>query len=235
MKTIQDMHNDLDNFKEQAKTLAVKANDSTEAYKQVQTVWKKLFGCALDRESAEGFVRHFRGTPSKKQSRKRQRKQRGGMAPIAYRMEPGVPSAMTYGNFTTDVSKDATSQHDLDVYFNSGMSRTAGTEAWRFPTVPAGMGSNKVGGGRRSTRRNRKQKGGGSLLQTIGQIPFQATVPPSVIQTVYGAYSGQTPALSSDPTAAAWSLTQPKSIIDPTTVTKIGSDINQLVIPTPWK
>jgi len=237
MKTIQDMHNDLDNFKEQAKTLATKANDSTEAYKQVQTVWKKLFGCALDRESAEGFVRHFRGaTPSKKQSRKRQRKQRGGMAPIAYQMGPGVPSAMTYGNFTTDVSKDATSQHDLDVYFNSGMSRTAGTESWRFPTVPAGMGSNQVGG-KRSTRRNRsrKQKGGGSLLQTIGQIPFNASVPPSMIQTAYSSWSGQPSAPSSDVTSSTWKYSTPDTTINPAVVTRIGDSIGQLATPAPWK
>jgi hypothetical protein len=229
---IKELKEDLANFTKKAKAAVESSSTELEALKQIQKLWKEQFHGALDSTSAKGFVGHFK--QGKKQTRKN-RKQKGGMAPIAYQMGPGVPSATTYGHFPTDVSTDKPSQHDLDVYFNSGMSRTAGTEAWRFPTVPEGMGSNKVGGGRRATRKNRKQKGGGSLLQTIGQIPFQATVPPSVIQTVYGAYSGQTPAPSSDPTAAAWSLTQSKSMMNPMTVTKIGSDINQLVIPTPWK
>jgi len=239
MKTIQDLHDDLDNFKNQAKSLAIKANDSKEAYKQVQATWKKLFGCMLDRESAEGFVRHFRGATSGssvKQRSTRRRKQRGGMAPIAYQMGSGIPSAMTYGNFTTDVSKDSTSQRDLDVSFNSGMSRTAGTESWRFPTVPAGMGSNQVGG-KRSSRRNRsrKQKGGGTLLQTIGQIPFNASVPPSMIQTAYRDWSGQPSAPSGDVTNSTWKYSTNDTIINPASITKIGDDISRLATPSPWK
>jgi hypothetical protein len=229
---IADLRNDLFNFTKNAKEAVQSSSNDTEALKQIQQLWKKQFHGFLDATSAKGFVAHFK---QEKKGTRKNRKQKGGTAPIAYQMGPGVPSATTYGHFTTDVSTDKPSQHDLDVYFNSGMSRTAGTETWRFPTVPAGMGSNKVGGGRRSTRRNRKQKGGGSLLQTIGQIPFQASVPPSLIQTTYGAYAGHPSAPSSDPTAATWSLIHPKSVIDPANVTKIGSDINQLVTPTPWK
>lgn len=229
---ITELKEDLATFTKKAKEAVQSSSNDVDALKQIQQLWKKQFHGSLDATSAKGFVAHFK--QGKKGTRKN-RNQKGGSAPIAYQMGPGVPSAMTYGHFPTDVSTDKPSQHDLDVYFNSGMSRTAGTESWRFPTVPPGMGSNKVGGGRRSTRRNRKQKGGASLLQTIGQIPFQAAVPPSVIQTAYGAYSGQTPAPSSDPTAPAWSLTQSKSVIDPANITKIGSDINQLVTPTPWK
>jgi hypothetical protein len=142
---------------------------------------------------------------------------------------------MTNGHYPTDASTDPQSKHDMDVYFNSGMSRTAGTESWRFPTVPAGMGSNKVGGGRRKTRRSRKQKGGGSLLETIGQVPFLPGAPLTSVQTGYVAYSGQPSAPSSDPTSTAWSYSNMKGIIDPSNITRIDKDINQLVTPTPWK
>lgn len=229
---ITELKKDLATFTKKAKEAVQSSSNDTEALKQIQQLWKKQFHGFLDITSAKGFIAHFK--QGKKATRKN-RNQKGGMAPIAYQMGPGIPSATTYGHFTTDVSTDKASQHDLDVYFNSGMSRTAGTETWRFPTVPAGMGSNKVGGGRRSTRRNRSQKGGGSLLQTIGQIPFQASVPPSLIQTAYGAYSGHPSAPSSDPASPAWSLTQSNNTINPATITKIGSDINQLVTPTPWK
>jgi len=230
---VKELKEDFASFTKEAKHAVQSAPNNVEALKAVQSIWHKLFRRRLDTDSAKGFVAHF--TQGKTRNTRKNRKQKGGMAPIAYQMGPGVPSAMTYGHFTTDVSSDKASQHDLDVYYNSGMSRTAGTESWRFPTVPPGMGSNKVGGGRRSTRRSKKQQGGASLLQTIGQIPFQATVPPSSVQTINAAYSGQPSAPSSDPTSPAWSLSHTKSMIDPANVTKIGSDINQLVMPSPWK
>ena len=229
--TIQEMKADLAKFTLEVKKVVKAASDDATAMKALQSLWRDIFHGKLDKDSTEGFVQHFRD--GKRQTR-RSRKQKGGMAPIAYQMGPGIPSATTNGHFLTSVSTDARSQHDLDVYFNSGMSRTAGTESWRFPTVPAGMGSNQVGG-KRKTRRSKKQSGGGSLLQTIGQIPFQASVPPSMVQTAYAAYSGQPPAPSSDPTSPAWSYSQVKSVIDPTNVTHIGSDISKLVTPTPWK
>jgi len=227
--TIQELRQDLAAFTKETQAAVRKSSNDIDALKAVQTSWKKHFHGRLDTESAKGFVNHFRQSKSKKT----RRNQRGGMAPIAYQMGPGVPSAMTNGTFTTDVSTDKASQHDLDVYFNSGMSRTAGTETWRFPTVPAGMGSNKVGGGRKTRRR--KQRGGASLLETIGQLPFQAAVPPTMLQTAYSAYSGQPSAPSSDPTSPSWTVPPVKSIIDPNVVTRIGSNINQLVTPVPWK
>jgi hypothetical protein len=228
--TIQELKKDLATFTKEAKQVVQSAKSDEEAQKELRTLWKRLFHGSLDAESAKGFLHHFRTGSSKKT----RRRQRGGMAPIAYQMGPGVPSAMTHGSFPTDVSKDSISQRDLDVYFNSGMSRTAGTEAWRFPTVPAGMGSNQVGG-RRQSRKRKSQRGGGTLLQTIGHIPFLGTAPPSLVQTGYGAYSGQPSQPSSDPTSSVWSLSNTRNPIDPANITKIGSDINSLVTPSPWK
>jgi len=236
--TVQELKKDLAAFTKQATEIVHAESDEYEAVKKLQSAWKDVFHTVLDATSAKGFVKHFKGKstkstkPSKSTKATRRRKQRGGMAPLAYQMGPGVPSALTHGNFTTNVATDSRPQHDLDVYFNSGMSRTAGTETWRFPTVPAGMGSNQVGG--RRTRR-RRQRGGASLLESIGQIVNQATVPPSLAQTTYGAYSGQAPAASSDPTVPAWSHSNTSRAIDPSSITRIGSDISQLVSPSPWK
>jgi hypothetical protein len=228
---IQELKKDLALFTTKGKEIVHAESDDYKAMKALLVLWNSIFHGKLDTDSAKGFVAHFRQGKGGKKVRK-SRKQRGGAAPIAYQMGPGVPSASTYGHFTTDVSTDTRSQHDLDVYFNSGMSRTAGTETWRFPTVPAGMGSNQVGGRRRRTR---KQRGGGSLLETIGQLPFQAAAPPTAVQTAYAAYSGQPSAPSSDPTSPAWSYSNNRSAIDPASVTRIGSSINQLVTPSPWR
>jgi len=226
---ISDLRKDLAAFTKEAKE-AVRGKSEEEAMRAIRSSWKRLFHGTLDSESVKGFARHFR---SDRSSTRKQRKQRGGMAPVAYQMGPGIPSAMTNGHFPTDASTDPQSKQDMDVYFNSGMSRTAGTESWQFPTVPAGMGSNKVGGGRRTRRR--KQKGGGSLLQTIGQVPFLPGAPLTSVQTAYAAYSGQPSAPSSDATSPAWSYSNIKTPIDPSPITRIGSDISKLVTPTPWK
>ena len=227
---ISDLRKDLAAFTKDAKD-AVRGKSEEEAVRSIRSTWKRLFHGTLDSESAKGFARHFR---SDRSSTRKQRKQRGGMAPLAYQMGPGIPSVTTNGHYPTDASTDPQSKHDMDVSFNSGMSRTAGTETWRFPTVPAGMGSNKVGG-RRKTRRSRKQKGGASLLETIGHIPFLPGAPLTSVQTGYAAYSGQPSAPSSDPTSTAWSYSNMKGIIDPSNITRIDKDINQLVTPTPWK
>lgn len=235
---ISDLRKDLAAFTNDAKE-AVRGKSDEDAMRAIRSTWKRLFHGTLDSESAKGFARHFR---SNRSSTRKQRKgseaslvkQRGGMAPIAYQMNSGIPSATTNGHYPTDASTDPQSKHDMDVYFNSGMSRTAGTESWRFPTVPVGMGSNKVGG-RRKTRRSRKQKGGGSLLETIGQIPFLPGAPLTSVQTGYAAYSGQPSAPSSDSTSATWSYSNIRNPIDPSSITRIGSDINKLVTPSPWK
>ena len=253
---ISDLRKDLAAFTREAKE-AVRGKSDEEATRAIRSTWKRLFHGSLDSESVKGFARHFRTDRSStrkqrkgseasmlkrseasmlKRSEASLMKQRGGMAPIAYQMNSGIPSATTYGHYPTDASTDPQSKHDMDVYFNSGMSRTAGTESWRFPTVPAGMGSNKVGGGRRRTRRSRKQKGGGSLLETIGQLPFVPGAPLTSVQTGYAAYSGQPSAPSSDPTSTAWSYSNIKGGIDPSSITRIGSDISKLVTPpVPWK
>jgi len=228
---ISDLRKDLTAFTTEAKK-AVHGKTEEEAVKAIRSCWKRLFHGTLDSDSAKGFARHFRTDRS---STRKQRKQRGGMAPIAYQMNSGIPSAIINGHYPIDASTDPQSRHDMDVYFNSGMSRTAGTESWRFPTVPPGMGSNKVGGGRRKTRRTKKQTGGATLLETIGQIPFLPGAPPTSIQNGYAAYSGQPSTPSSDPSSPAWSYSNLKSAIDPSNVTRIGSDISKLVTPTPWK
>jgi hypothetical protein len=249
MKTIDGLRTDLESFKNQAKSLATSATSKEEALKQIQQAWLHIFDCTLDKESAEGFVAQFRGTEEmmkkkEKKTRRRNRKQSGGGgitgAPVAYQMGPGVPSAQTYGHFTTDVSKDAQSQHDLDVYYNSGMSRTAGTELWRFPTVPAGMGSNKVGGARSSRKKVRKQKGGAAptlsqMMSNISQMPMVATIPPSSVNTAYASWSGLPSAPSSDPTAHSWKYQSTGTGIDPANVTKIGADISKLAATPAWK
>lgn len=226
---IKDLRQDLAAFTKEAKE-AVRGKSEEEAVRAIRTTWKRLFHGTLDSESVKGFARHFRTD----RSTRKQRKQKGGMAPLAYQMNSGIPSATTNGHYPTDASTDPQSKHDMDVYFNSGMSRTAGTESWRFPTVPAGMGSNKVGG-RRKTRRSRKQKGGGSLLETIGQVPFLPGAPLTSVQTGYAAYSGQPSAPSSDATSQAWSYSNLKTAIDPANVTKIDSSISKLVVTPPWR
>jgi hypothetical protein len=72
------------------------------------------------------------------------------------------------------------------------------------------------------------------LLQTIGQIPFNATVPPSMIQTAYRDWSGQPAMPSADATTAIWKYNTADAVINPGVVTNIGSDISKLSTVPPW-
>ena len=137
---------------------------------------------------------------------KSRRKQRGGAAlegaPIDSTMTPGLP-VMTYGMFPIEAATDPQSIKDLDVYWASEHGIKAPAGYW--PTVPVGMGSNKVGGARR-TRRMQK---GGSLMESLAMRltpPFVGSAPPSALQTMGNYWSGASPAPSASPVDHAWAL-----------------------------
>jgi hypothetical protein len=139
----------------------IKVNNPRDLGKHVSRQWAKLFNKPLSGKAASSLVNHYmnkvRG-PTKKNHR-------GGShlgAPLDYVMRPGLPAVATYATFPTEVGPDVKSAADLDVYYNSGMGRSCGTEN-TTAHVPASMGTNKVGGARR-TRKYR----GGDFMASLG-------------------------------------------------------------------
>jgi hypothetical protein len=152
--------------------------------------WKKTFGKEVSKSAAEDYLK-FVSTTKGKQS--------GGMAPLDYQVRPGAE--LPYGSFPEYVSGGFGFANKMSI------PEMCGKESW--PTVPAGLGSNLVGGSSkgakgRKRKGTRKQKGGAfpSLGAVIGEAlsrPFGMDSPPTTLQTAQMEFKGAMPFPTSDP------------------------------------
>jgi len=135
-------------------TAARKASDNKDAESALKNAWKRIFSSELEDASAKSFLRYYRDM------RSRSRTMRGGStltpAPLSYQMTPGS-NVQTYGNFPVEAGMDPASIRNLDVYFQDSLTKGCGIEN-SSRQVPATMGSNKVGGSRRSGRSGRSSR-----------------------------------------------------------------------------
>lgn len=230
------------------------AREGREAH-ELQTSWTRLFRTPLTDLSAKSFVQYYKDmrSPSGRNNRhkshknkkdRRNSRQHGGSAtlltpaPLQYQTVPGA-NVQVYGRFPIEAATDAASIRNMDVYFNSGISRGCGIDNSSLQ-VPASMGSNKVGG-RRSrrnhrNRRTRKQRGG-NLLESLMVHPYLSSAPPSSVQTFANAYAGAPPYAPSSPTQHTWAYMGrgTSGLIDPGLITPIGSDFSKLASPPAWQ
>ena len=123
--------------------------------------WKKTFGKEVSRDAAEDYLKFV-------MAKGKGKGQAGGAmemapAPLGYDMRAGAD--IPHGSFPDYVSGG------FGFANNSSFSGT--TQQVPFPSPPAGLGSNKVGGGKktRKTKKQKKQAGGGNgLLQSATTI-----------------------------------------------------------------
>ena len=233
----------------------LKAFDSaarhTETPDGFSAAWKRIFNQDLSEAGAKSFARYYkdmRSKTSQKRSRRtmRRRRQQGGaytplpQAPVSYGMVPGILTN-TYGNFPVEVDTDPSSIKDLDVYFHDSLPLS---RAGYWPTVPADMGSNKVGGGsrrgkkgRKTRRRSSKKQRGGNLLESLNMRPYVASPYPNIIQTATNAWQGGVPTIPSPPSPVnhTWQLQSSGQPINPGVITPITSDFSKLASPAPWQ
>ena len=149
-----------------------------------QAEWKKVFRRSVDAKAAEAYL-SLKHTATPRVTKKH--KQAGGSAlagaPLDYMTRQGVTGP--YGNFPAYLSSGMLPYPEDSVSAQCGKVDIT-------PNVPVDIGSNKVGGGRRTTRRNRnrKQAGGSnpmtqtlenvqSALEVFGNRPFQNGSPPT--------------------------------------------------------
>ncbi len=147
-------------------------------------------------------------------------------APLDYAMTPGSafttdPSVGVYARFPIDPTVNPQVVSDLDVFFNSGLSQGCGTENSSL-TVPADMGSNQVGGGRRRYGlRGGVADVGNSLVNAISGMgssainhPYLASAYPNTAQSLTNSWQGKMDAVptSSDPTDHTWKLATDASL-----------------------
>lgn len=254
--TIAELRTDLRQFDAAARRAASAGNPEV----AMQAAWKRQFSSELSNASAKSFAKYYRDMRTK--SKRASRHQAGGMAPINDTgMAPGL-SVGVYGNFPFEAGTDMKSIQDLDVYFANSLNRGCGVENSSL-TVPETMGSNKVGGARKSRRaaarksykkrrtvarktmrRNRKYRGnykgrGGNLLESLASHPYISSAPPNVIQQASAAMSGSTSPVPfpSAPTTHAWGYQSAgiSGIINPGVVSSINADLTKLASPAPWQ
>ncbi len=158
---------------------------------------------------------------------RRHRKQSAGAsyslmgAPLDYAMVPGSamttnPAVAVYDRFPVDPTVSPQMVSDLDVYFGSALTRGCGVENSSL-VVPADMGSNQVGGKRKSRRGSRKYGGAdvgvpnflsklGDAGSSVANHPYLATPYPNIPQSATNAWQGKLESIptSSDPTDHTW-------------------------------
>lgn len=232
-------------------TAARKASENKDTEAALKHAWKRIFSAELEDGSAKSFARYYR------EMRSRSRTVRGGAlftpAPLNYQITPGS-HVQTYGHFPVEAGMDPASIRNLDVYFQDSLVKGCGIEN-SSRHVPLTMGSNKVGGSRRSRnnakgrktlrkrskgRRQRSRRHmhrGGNLMTSLATHPYISTAPPNMIQNAAVSWAGAQQPPSGNPAVSAWGYATNGSerLIHPGLITPIGSDMTKLATPTPWQ
>ena len=201
-----------------------------------QEEWQKTFRKPVDRASAEAYMEHVlsenQHVKKGKKGSQHKRQQSGGMAaplagaPLDYTTRPGL-------YITPGVNQGSYAQ--VPNYVQSGFWNPEVAQLYDpvpgqtvYPTrTPLGMGSNLVGGARKSKKRSKQNKqGGGSLmsstLDSIHQLMFRpistTAPPPSVAMDAQTGMRGQALGQSPDVTQ-----TQLQYRMSPTPQTVVGA------------
>lgn len=201
-----------------------KSKDSLVTY--ISRQWSKLFKKPITSQAAKSLSQYYTNLYGKK---------KGGSAPLDYEMRPGLPAVMTYATFPTEVGADPKAVQDLDVYYNSALGRSCGSEDTSAKVAPD-MGSNLVpakGGSRHSKRNNKRttqkrgRKQGGNFATTLDVRPYVASNPTHGFQQSMEIYNGlpANPADARDPTISNWAYMAPSSLMKPPTDLSSGSDL----------
>lgn len=176
--------------------------------------WKRTFGKTMSLKAAEQYIRHLMGTKGKT------RKQRGGVAPLDYVMGPG--GQQPYGVFQSYVSGGFQVPEP-------GMRSSCGVE--RGDSVPASLGSNKVGGGLLGDIAQTFSNAVPSSIAGIGMRPFSSENPVPFTRDVMTSWKGQgisSPGPNSYDTAYQYRSPSASSAIPTTQVINrvLGNDIS---------
>lgn len=154
-----------------------------------QEEWKKVFSHDIDGQAAQSFLRFH-----SKKNRTKKAHQKGGAAalagaPLDYTTRPGTYET-PYGSFLDYVSSGFNFYDKINT--NSFVPTQCGKENIT-PQLAASMGSNKVGGGRRTRRR---QRGGAfpslaELATALTFRPMPITAPTTTLHDAQMAFKGQ--------------------------------------------
>jgi len=175
------------------------------AVRAFQSEWKATFHKPLADKVAKEYLSHI----AKYKSKTLKKKQNGGLAPLAYRMEPGA--LLPHGNFPEYLTKG------FFVPMSTNIANCGTVDSTVIPS--ATLGSNLVtkGGGRRRTRK----RGGDPISSLINGLtaittrPFAAVNPPSYQQDAASVFRGSLPSPGGDPSNRTWQYAMPAKNLVP--------------------
>ena len=208
-------------------------NNPRELGKQVSRHWAGLFNKHLSGNAAAELGNHYMNLHGKRKAK------RGGSlagAPLDYVMRPGMPAVATYATFPTEVGADPKAVHDLDVYYNSALSRSCGTENTSAHVSPD-MGSNVVPAKGGARRRRTARKRGGNFMTALSVRDYASSNPAGYLQQASEAWMGQGPYRTdaADPSTSSVRLSvAPSAGINPDQISSISKDITTLANPSPY-
>ena len=188
----------------------VKSKKGSNPVKMFQSEWQATFHKPLSDKVAKEYLNHINKYKAK--TLKKRGGGSGSPAPLAYRMEPGAQ--IPYGNFPEYLTKG------FFVPMSDNIANCGKIDS--TVTVPADMGSNKVGGGKRKKNKSLKKRGGADPfsdfitgLGTIAQRPWVSQNPPLMHQEQIMQYKGYPASPGGDPSQRTWQYNNPASGIQP--------------------
>lgn len=225
VQTIPQLRKSFDHIEQYTKWLVTTEKDKKKQVVAFKKEWKKVFHHDVETIAAQTLIDHH--TKQKQQTRKNKKtkNQSGGEvplsgAPIDFQTRPGTYQT-PYGNFLEYIGSGFNFYDKInqDSFFPTQCGKENST-----PVVYESTGSNKVGGSR---KRSRKQRGGFPTLSEFAQAlsfgPLSPTAPTTPLYDLQTATKAQ----PLPPSSAANTATPPYVSATPQTVSYPSYAINR--------
>lgn len=171
----------------------------------IRSQWSSLFHGTMSPAAVRGMVMHYRALYGKG-PRRTHKRQRGGMAPMAWTLGQGISDAM-YGRFPVDMGATPRVVASLDRFYENPVSRACDSTGGH--DAPVGLTSGQTGGGLLD-----------GILAGHGPMSVPRNIIEQSISAVQGAPIQDPPA---DPTTPTWQLQHPPSaVFDPKPISNLA-------------
>jgi hypothetical protein len=234
--SVEGLHASFEKIDGKIRALVQKGAANTELAACIRRSWAHHFQHPVSEAAVQGLIVHYRALYKGPKKTRKNKSQKGGMAPLAYQVGQGV-TTVPYGIFPSEMGRVALSALDNERFFESPVGRHCDTTGGHAAPGQAGgfdgsdsldnldsldglntfddgvdVSGNTAMGGKRRTRKNQKnQKNqrGGSLLDALLNGHAMGSVPRNVLET--GVSVGQGAPIMNpnpDPVSYTWSAAQ---------------------------
>jgi hypothetical protein len=204
--TVEGLHASFEKIDKRVRDMIDHGKTDSELACCIRKAWNEQFHRALSAPAVTGMVSHYRAVYSapggKRKTRKAQKTQRGGMAPLDWTMGQGTTQAV-YGSFPVAMGTTPSVVKSLDRFFES----------------PIGRSCDRTGG------YDAPAQTGGGLVDSFLMGHMPASVPRNALETGVSAVQGHTITNPSPSPVAAHvtgSVYTPRAF-DPSSIAQITS------------